>query len=61
MRLKVKLEPREIDQHLGAGQAFMFALRARKVESVQRQVIYSALWKRFKRKPLSLFYPKKDF
>jgi len=54
MRLKVKLEPREIDQHLGAGQAFMVALRARKVESVQRQVIYSALWKRFKRKPLSL-------
>lgn len=43
------------------GLAFFVALRARKVESVQRQVIYAALWKRVKRKPLSLFYPTKDF
>lgn len=42
------------------GLALMVALRARKVESVQRQVIYAALWKRVKRRPFSLFYPTKE-
>ena len=37
--------------------AFLVAIRARDVQAPQRQLIYSALWKRLKANPKLLFYP----
>lgn len=37
--------------------ALLTAIKSRNIKSIQRDSIYKALWNRFKKKPLSFFYP----
>lgn len=36
------------------------AIRARKIQTPERRLIYKAVWKRIKKHPLSVFYPPKE-
>ncbi|MES2767519.1 MAG: site-specific recombinase [Bdellovibrionota bacterium] len=37
--------------------ALLTAIKSRNIKSIQRENIYKSLWSRFKKKPLSFFYP----
>lgn len=40
--------------------ALLTAIKSRNIKSIQRDSIYKALWNRFKKKPLSFFYPMEN-
>jgi site-specific recombinase len=39
--------------------SMFIAIRARKIQTPERKLIYRAVWERIKRHPLSIFYPPK--